>query len=161
MSCDGSRDLPVGRWAVSGHFRGSMPGGRGPGANRCFIALVRRPAVTPNRACLSPLVFGTTALGRTAYHRTHQRGPVTHDMSARLQVLMAEDELAALRALARQRGMTVSDVVRQALRDVSAAEPDGNRVRKLAAIQAASRHEFPTGDISELLEEIDRGRGSL
>jgi hypothetical protein len=77
-----------------------------------------------------------------------------------LQVVMADAQLEALRALAQQRGTTVSDVARQALQEVTAREPTGEPARKFAAIHAAARHTFPTGDVTELLDDVERGRGS-
>lgn len=43
--------------------------------------------------------------------------------------------------------------VRQALR----AAPEGDPKKKLAAVRAAARHEFPTADIGQMLAEIERG----
>lgn len=71
---------------------------------------------------------------------------------------MDEAELEELREIARRRGTTVWEVVRQALRDVRKVAATGDPARKLAATQAAARHEFPTGDVDELLGDIERGR---
>lgn len=81
-------------------------------------------------------------------------------MSKRLQVILAEDEFEQLRAAAREQGMTVSEWVRQALRVARAGRSEGDPARKLAAVRAAVRHEFPTADIDVMLEEIERGYGS-
>lgn len=82
-------------------------------------------------------------------------------MSTRLQVVMGDTELEELRAVARRRGTTVSAVVRQALRDVTARAPAGDPARKLAAVQATVRHSFPGGEVAQMLHDIDRGRGSV
>lgn len=79
-------------------------------------------------------------------------------MSKRLQVLLEEPEYRGLVRIARARGMTVSEWVRQALREAAREEPSANRGRKLAAIRAASACSFPTGDIDAMVAEIDRGR---
>lgn len=58
--------------------------------------------------------------------------------------------------MARQRGMSVAEWVRQALRSAYRREPLGDRDKKLAAVRAAARHEFPTADIDQMLDEIAR-----
>ena len=79
-------------------------------------------------------------------------------MSKRLQVVLEEPEYRGLVRIARARGMTISEWVRHALREAAREEPSINRGRKLAAIRAAAGCSFPTGDIDEMLAEIDRGR---
>lgn len=78
-------------------------------------------------------------------------------MSERLQILLAEEELAELRALARREGLTLSEWVRRALRRARDERPTEDRARKLAAVRTASRHSFPTADIERMLEEIELG----
>ena len=80
-------------------------------------------------------------------------------MSIRLQVVMSEDELDAVRAAARERGMTVSEWVRETIRDARRKVAGGDVERKLAAIRAADRHGYPTADIDQMLAEIERGYG--
>lgn len=79
-------------------------------------------------------------------------------MSIRLQVVMEDSELREIRRAARRRQMTVSEWVRNALRAARRAEPEGEPGRRLDAIRAASRHEFPTADIDQMLAEIASGR---
>jgi hypothetical protein len=78
-------------------------------------------------------------------------------MSKRLQVLLDEDELREIQRIARTRRMTVAEWVRQALRQAGESEPLREADRKLEAIRAAARHSFPTGDIDQMLAEIERG----
>ena len=78
-------------------------------------------------------------------------------MSTRLQVVIDDEELDEIRRVARQHGLTVSEWVRQTLRQARRATSGGSVERKLAAIRAAARHEFPTGDIDEVLDEIEQG----
>lgn len=78
-------------------------------------------------------------------------------MSKRLQVLLGEEEFEQIRALAAREGLTVSEWVRQVLRRVRREHPSGDQARKLAAVRAAARHEFPTADIERMLAEIERG----
>jgi hypothetical protein len=77
----------------------------------------------------------------------------------RLQVVMDEDELEAVRAAARERGVTVSEFVRETLREARRKVAGGDTERKLAAIRAADRHAYPTADIDQMLGEIERGYG--
>jgi hypothetical protein len=78
-------------------------------------------------------------------------------MSARLQVLLAEEELREIRTLAKRDGVNVGEWVRRALRaarqDRSAKDP----AEKLAAMQALLKMNLPTGDIEQMLEETERG----
>ena len=78
-------------------------------------------------------------------------------MSTRLQVVIDDEELDEIRRVARRHGLTVSEWVRQTLRQARRATSGGSVERKLAAIRAAARHEFPTGDIDEVLGDIEQG----
>ncbi len=78
-------------------------------------------------------------------------------MSKRLQVILADEEIREIRAAARRRRLTVSEWVRQALRAARSQEPRRDNEAKLAVVRAAFGHEFPTADIEEMLEEIERG----
>jgi Arc/MetJ-type ribon-helix-helix transcriptional regulator len=66
-----------------------------------------------------------------------------------------------LHKIARRHRTTVSDWVRRALREAREREPGGDLDTKLRAIRTAVRHEFPTADIEQMLEEIERGHGTL
>lgn len=81
-------------------------------------------------------------------------------MSKRLQVLFDEAELRALREVADRQGLPVSEWVRRALREARRREPRGDLESKLRAVRAAARHQFPTGEIDEMLAEIERGYGA-
>ena len=80
-------------------------------------------------------------------------------MSIRLQVVTDEDELQAVRAAAREKGMTVSEFVRETLREARRKVGAGDVERKLAAIRAADRLGYPTADIDQMLGEIEQGYG--
>jgi uncharacterized protein (DUF1778 family) len=80
-------------------------------------------------------------------------------MSTRLQIVMDQDELEAIREAANARGMTVSEYVRETLREARRKVASGDTERKLAAIRAADRHAYPTADIDQMLGEIERGYG--
>ncbi len=78
-------------------------------------------------------------------------------MSTRLQVLLDDDELKEIRRLARARRTTVAEWVREALRAARAQQPVRRPEDKLRAIRAAAKHSFPTGDIDQVLADIERG----
>ena len=78
-------------------------------------------------------------------------------MSKRLQVLMDEEEYLEVQGAARRQRLTVSEWVRRVLR-AEVAEHRGIIVGKLRAVNVASRHEFPTGDIDVMLREIGAGQ---
>ena len=78
-------------------------------------------------------------------------------MTKRLQVLLDEPEWREVKRAARARRLTVAEWVRQALRAARSEEPSGDLDRKLDAVRAASRHAFPTGDVDQMLAEIERG----
>ena len=82
-------------------------------------------------------------------------------MSMRLQVIFDEDELSQIREIAARRGMTVSEWTRQALRAAREKESSKSKEFKLRALDRALAHEFPTGDIDQMLDEIARGYGPL
>jgi len=77
-------------------------------------------------------------------------------MTKRLQVLFEDDEYRALQQSAREERMTVAEWVRQALRQ---AQHRRRRAvdTKLQALKRACRHQFPTGDIDLILDEIEKG----
>jgi hypothetical protein len=78
-------------------------------------------------------------------------------MSKRLQVLFEESELDEVRRVAERHHMTVAEWVRQALRAARRQEPEREAQEKLDAIRRAAEHDFPTGDIDQMLAEIERG----
>ncbi|HET6343103.1 MAG TPA: ribbon-helix-helix protein, CopG family [Gemmatimonadota bacterium] len=78
-------------------------------------------------------------------------------MSKRLQVILDDEEYEEIQRVARRHRMNVSEWVRDALRRARRAEPAVEAGRKLEAVQAAVRHEFPTADIDQMLREIERG----
>ena len=79
-------------------------------------------------------------------------------MSIRLQVVMDEADLREIQRIAKRRRQTVSEWVREALRDARRREPGPGRASKLEAIRAGARHALPTADIDDMLAEIARGR---
>jgi hypothetical protein len=78
-------------------------------------------------------------------------------MSKRLQVILKDPEYRDIQRAARSRHMSVAEWVRQALSLVRRSEPSGSVGKKLEAIRAAARLEYPTADIARMLAEIERG----
>jgi predicted ATPase len=78
-------------------------------------------------------------------------------MSKRLQVILDEEEMRAIQDAAKRHHTTVAEWVRQALRAARRKQPHVEAERKLKAIRAAARHKFPSGDIEQMLAEIERG----
>jgi hypothetical protein len=74
-----------------------------------------------------------------------------------MQVLFDEPELREFQRIARARQMTVAEWVRQTLRAARRREPLGDASRKLDVVRSAARHTFPTGEIADMLHEIERG----
>jgi hypothetical protein len=61
--------------------------------------------------------------------------------------------------MARARHMSIAEWVRQALELARRREPLGSTGKKLDAIRAAARHDYPVSDIDGMLAEIERGYG--
>lgn len=78
-------------------------------------------------------------------------------MSKRLQVVMDDAELREIKRIARRSRMTVSEWVRQALRTARRQEPLAPVDRKLQVVREAARNSYPTGDIGQILDEIEQG----
>ena len=81
-------------------------------------------------------------------------------MAKRLQVIVQDPEYRDIQCAARLRRMSIAEWVRQALVQARRREPSREVASKLEVIRAAARMEFPTADIGQMLEEIERGYGS-
>jgi hypothetical protein len=78
-------------------------------------------------------------------------------MSKRLQVVLDDVEAREIRRLARNRRMTVSEWVRQALRTARRQEPETDQTKKLQVVRASMKHSYPVTDIDRMLQEIEQG----
>jgi hypothetical protein len=78
-------------------------------------------------------------------------------MSKRLQVLLAEREMAEIQKLADREQLTVGEWVRRALREARSRRSSANPQSKLKSVRLAAEHSFPTADIGQMLAEIERG----
>lgn len=78
-------------------------------------------------------------------------------MSTRLQVILSDEEAAALKEAAAREGLTVSEWVRRSTREAALRQTAGRVADRMAAIHAAAEFSFPAVDIDVMLEEIERG----
>ena len=78
-------------------------------------------------------------------------------MATLLHVLLDDEEYREIRDAARRQRTPLAEWVRRALRKAR-ADRRGTVEAKLRAIANATRHEFPTADIDDMLEEIAAGR---
>ena len=78
-------------------------------------------------------------------------------MSKRLQVLLPDAEMDEIRRMARREHIPVGEWVRRALRLARSGQSPGDPERKLKAIRKAATYSFPTADIEQMLDDIERG----
>lgn len=78
-------------------------------------------------------------------------------MTKRLQVLLEDPEYRDIQRIARSRRMSVAEWVRRALHAAKREEPLGDVAKKIEALHASLKHEFPTADIDQMLDEIEQG----
>lgn len=78
-------------------------------------------------------------------------------MAKRLQVILRDPEYREIQRVARSRHMSIAEWVRQALELARRHEPSSDMGKKLDAVRAAVRHDFPSGDIESILGEIESG----
>jgi hypothetical protein len=77
-------------------------------------------------------------------------------MTKRLQVLLPDPEYREIQKIARSRGISVAQWVRQALQAAKREEPVSDVNGKLEALRKAAKYEFPTADIDQMQAEIGR-----
>jgi hypothetical protein len=78
-------------------------------------------------------------------------------MAKRLQVILRDPEYREIQRVARSRHMSIAEWVRQALAQARRHEPSSDVGKKLGAVRAAVRHNFPSGEIESMLAEIENG----
>lgn len=81
-------------------------------------------------------------------------------MSKRLQVILKDPEYREIQRIARARHMSIAEWVRRALDLARRREPTGGVGKKLEVVRAAAQHDYPSGDIDDILAEIERGYGT-
>ena len=90
--------------------------------------------------------------------RPEQDLSILISMSTRLQVVVSDAEAASLRRVARLAGLTTSEWARRALRAARDAQAGPSPHSRLDALDRALGCNHPTGDIGEMLADIERGR---
>lgn len=65
--------------------------------------------------------------------------------------------MAGIQLLARRERMTVGEWVRKVLREARALRPVHDPELKLKAVRRGAEYSFPTADIGQMLDEIERG----
>ena len=78
-------------------------------------------------------------------------------MARRLQILLDEAEHLEIRKAAERQGLSIAEWVRQTLRTARRAETEKVSA-KLRAVADAAAHDFPTGEIEEMLGDVEAGR---
>ncbi|MGB7844988.1 MAG: hypothetical protein WBL63_05180 [Candidatus Acidiferrum sp.] len=81
-------------------------------------------------------------------------------MAKRLQVIIRDPEYREIQRMARSRHMSIAEWVRQALDLARRREPITDVGKKLAIIRAAVGYDYPSGDIEDMLAEIESGYDS-
>jgi hypothetical protein len=80
-------------------------------------------------------------------------------MSKRLQIVMPDDEYRAVARAAKIRKKPIAQLVRESLRKTLAEERERPVDERIAAVLRFARFSGPTGDIDEILADIEAGRG--
>lgn len=78
-------------------------------------------------------------------------------MSKRLQVLLPDAEMEEIRRIARRERLTVGEWARRALRLARSKQPAVDPQARLKLLREAVKLSYPTADIDQMLEEIERG----
>ncbi len=80
-------------------------------------------------------------------------------MSKRLQVVVEDDEYKEIQDEAAKRRQTVSEYVRQGLREIRGMSPGRADLKaKLDLLERTARYRFPAPGIKQMLAEIEKGR---
>ena len=74
--------------------------------------------------------------------------------------MLDDGEYRELQKTARKSDMTVSQWVRAAIAAMRNSQPHYETRHKLAAVREAVTHSYPSGDISQMLDEIESGYSS-
>jgi hypothetical protein len=82
-------------------------------------------------------------------------------MAKRLQVILKDLDYRDIQRIARSRHMSIAEWVRQALNLARRHEPESGTAKKLAVIRVAARHDYPSGDIDQMLGEIETGYSNV
>ncbi len=72
-------------------------------------------------------------------------------------MLVSDDEIRSYEDTAETEGLTLSEWVRQSLRQAERGRSHGDVDAKIAAIREATQYRFPAPSIETMLDEIERG----
>lgn len=78
-------------------------------------------------------------------------------MNKRLQVLLPDWEMLDIQRLAKRERLTVGEWVRRALREARSSRPVMEPETTLKAVRRAVAYSFPTANVGQMLDEIERG----
>lgn len=71
--------------------------------------------------------------------------------------MLPDQEMSEIQRLARRECLSVGEWVRRTLRESRERKPVHDAASKLSAIHLAAEYAFPTGDIEQMLGDIERG----
>jgi hypothetical protein len=78
-------------------------------------------------------------------------------MRQSFQVRLEDSEIEEIREIARRRHMSVDEWIQRTLQEARRFQAPRSTEEKLRAVRAAVKHEFPAGDIDQMLGEIEQG----
>ena len=78
-------------------------------------------------------------------------------MSKRLQVLLPDQEMKDIQQLALVERLTVGEWVRRTLREAREHKSINDPKTKLKTIRRAAELSFPSADVEQMLNDIERG----
>lgn len=78
-------------------------------------------------------------------------------MQRALKVLLEDAEIEEIQEIARRKQMTVDEWIHLALQEARKSHPLRSAEAKLRAVRTAAGKAFPTGDIDQMLREIEQG----
>jgi hypothetical protein len=81
-------------------------------------------------------------------------------MRQSLQVRLEDSEVEEIREIAGRMHLTVDEWIQRVLLEARRLHPNPSVDAKLRAVRAAAEYEFPTGDIDQMLGEIERPSSS-
>ena len=80
-------------------------------------------------------------------------------MSKRLQILLPDDEFKKLKKFCKVKRKSVAEIVRESIRNCMSTDTPEDPSAKISRLLRFAKFEGPTGDIEQILREIDEGRG--
>jgi predicted DNA-binding ribbon-helix-helix protein len=78
-------------------------------------------------------------------------------MQQTLRIFLEEAEIEEIREIARRNHMTLDEWIHRVLQEARKSHPGRSTETKLRAVRAAVGQGLPTGDIDQMLREIEQG----